>query len=206
MPRLHKEILTEEQVNLLPLVRRFSKKFFLVGGTAMALHIGHRRSMDFDLFSSKGFRNTKIKRTISRMKKVERVFKDEGGQYTISIGGIRFTFFQYPFAISAPKRLDGVITLPDMLTLAAMKAYALGHRAKWKDYVDLYFVMKENHGPDEIIKRAKHIFGREFNERIFRVQLAYFRDIDYTERVIYLKGFETKDAVIKRALTDFSLQ
>ncbi len=51
----HKEILTKEQIKLLPLLGKFSKDFGLVGGTAVALHLGHRRSLDFDLFSSKKF-------------------------------------------------------------------------------------------------------------------------------------------------------
>lgn len=95
--------------------------------------------------------------------------------------------------------------MPDILTLAAMKAHALGQRAKWKDYVDLYFVMKKYHGLDEVVKRAKRLFASEFNEKIFRVQLAYFKDIDYTEKIIYLRGFETKDEVIKKGLIEFSL-
>ena len=58
---MHKEIITADQIKLLPLVKSFSKDFGLVGGTAMALHIGHRHSIDFDLFlvstftSSTGF-------------------------------------------------------------------------------------------------------------------------------------------------------
>ena len=48
---MHKEILTDEQINLLPLVQLFNKDFGLVGGTAIAFHIGHRESIDFDLFS-----------------------------------------------------------------------------------------------------------------------------------------------------------
>ena len=52
---MHKEILTKEQVELLPLLKEFKGKFYLVGGTAIALHIGHRRSIDFDLFSEKKF-------------------------------------------------------------------------------------------------------------------------------------------------------
>lgn len=50
---LHKEIITKEQSKLLPLVAEFSKDFGLVGGTAIALYLGHRRSIDFDLFSQK---------------------------------------------------------------------------------------------------------------------------------------------------------
>jgi len=47
---MHKEILSEKQKELLPLIRQFSREYYLAGGTAVALHIGHRRSIDFDLF------------------------------------------------------------------------------------------------------------------------------------------------------------
>lgn len=48
-------ILTENQKKILPLIKIFSPDFYLVGGTAIALQIGHRRSIDFDLFSDKDF-------------------------------------------------------------------------------------------------------------------------------------------------------
>ncbi|MEA2064850.1 MAG: hypothetical protein U9O66_00955 [Patescibacteria group bacterium] len=47
---MHKKILTKEQKELLPLIKKFIKKFGLVGGTAIALQIGHRESIDFDFF------------------------------------------------------------------------------------------------------------------------------------------------------------
>lgn len=202
---MHKEILTEAQVKLLPLVKKFSKDFCLVGGTAIALHIGHRRSVDFDLFTAKEFDNAKIRKEIVKNRKIERVFRDEIGQYSLSVFGVRFTFLQYPFRIRASKNFDAVIALPDLLTLAAMKAYALGRRAKWKDYVDMYFIMRDCHTLKEIVRRAKKIFGREFNEKMFRAQLAYFRDIDYSEKVIYMKGFKISDSKAKSGLIDFSL-
>ena len=59
---MREEILTKEQIQLLPFVKKFSKNFGLVGGTAFALHIGHRRSIDFDLFSAEAFNNLNIKR------------------------------------------------------------------------------------------------------------------------------------------------
>lgn len=202
---MHSEILTEAQITLLPLLKKFSRSFYLVGGTAIAFHIGHRRSIDFDLFSDKEFDNSKIRRKIMKTHQIIQVFKDETGQYTLSIQGVRFTFFQYPFLVRASESFDGVIKLPDLLTLAAMKAYALGRRAKWKDYVDLYFVMEKYHGIDKIVKTAKHIFGKEFNEKLFRSQLAYFKDIDYSEKIIYMPGYEVGDRKIQRALIEFSL-
>ena len=50
---------------------------------------------------------------------------------------------------------------------------------------------------------SKH---HEFNEKIFRAQLAYFKDIDYSEQVIYKKGFSVDDAIIKKELIEFSLE
>lgn len=202
---MYKEILTKEQGGLLSLVKLFNKDFGLVGGTAIALHIGHRESIDFDLFSLKEFDNAKIRRKIVRAKRIARVVRDETGQFTLVINGVRFTFFQYPFKIIFSENFDNVIKSPDISTLAAMKAYALGRRPKWKDYVDLYFIIKDCCPIKNICEKANEIFGKEFNEKLFRSQLSYFKDIDYSEKIIWLKGFETKDEIIKKELIKFSL-
>src|SRR3989344_4803033 len=202
---MRKEILTEQQVKLLPLIGKFSKDFGLVGGTAIALHIGHRESIDFDLFTLDEFDPSKIKRKITNGFKVEKLFVNETDEYTVLINGVKITFLRYPFHIEFKDELDKIIKVADLLTLSAMKAYALGRRAKWKDYVDMHFILKNFHGMAEIIEKAKEIFSSEFNEKIFRAQLAYFEDIDYTEKVVYRKGFEVDDEVIKKNLIDFSL-
>ena len=203
---MHKEIFSKEQSALLPLVKSFSAKFGLVGGTAVALYIGHRRSIDFDLFTREEFDNLYLRGEILKFGKIEQAVRDENGQYTVLVNGVRLTFLQYPFPIKFQKNFEGLIKLPSLATLAAMKAYALGRRAKWKDYVDLYFIAKKYRGINRIAKTARGIFGPEFNEKMFRVQLAYFKDIDYSEKVIYLKGFETRDDLIKRDLVKFSLE
>ncbi|MDO8593009.1 MAG: nucleotidyl transferase AbiEii/AbiGii toxin family protein [bacterium] len=206
MPNTHKEILTEEQVKLLPLVKKFFKDFGLVGGTAIALQIGHRRSIDFDLFSTEKFSNEKIRQTIARNHyKIGKVYKDEAGQFTFFVNNVQFTFFHYPFKLSFSEHFDKILRMPDLLTLAAMKAYALGRRAKWKDYVDLYFIINKYLSVKKMTDRAKDIFAQEFNERIFREQLGYFTDIDYREEVEFLKGFKVDDKTIKKALIEFSL-
>ncbi len=96
--------------------------------------------------------------------------------------------------------------MPNLLTLAAMKSYTLSRRAKWKDYVDLYFILKKFHSLTEISQTAKKIFGQEFNEKTFREQLAYFEDIDYSEDIIYKSGFDVSNEVIKKELIQFSLE
>jgi hypothetical protein len=202
---MHNEILTAKQVKLLPIIKDFSNDFGLAGGTAIALQLGHRRSIDFDLFANRMFDNFEIRKNIIKSTKIQRIIKDEDGQYTVIVKGVRLTFLQYPFKIIFSEKFDSWIKNPDLLTLAATKAYALGRRAKWKDYVDLYFIIKNHHPIQEIIKKSKNIFKNEFNEKIFRSQLAYFKDIDYSEKIIYLKGFETRNEIIKKSLVDFSL-
>ena len=202
---LHPEILTKKQRELLPLAKKFYKDFGLVGGTAIALHIGHRESIDFDFFSFEKFKNVNIKKRILRSKKIDKVIRDETEQFTFIINGVLFTFFRYPFEINYEVDFDQTLKTPSLLALAAMKIFALGRRAKWKDYVDLYFIIRDFHSLSEIIKQAENIFGNEFNEKICREQLAYFQDINYSEEVKYLKGFEVSDKIIKKELVNFSL-
>lgn len=203
--KIHQEILGEGQKKLLPLIRVFRDKFCLVGGTAIALQLGHRRSIDFDLFTFSKLEQRKIRKLIIKKHHIDRVIIDEQDEYTLIVDGVKLTFLHYPFKIKSSRKLEDYARMPDLKTLAAMKAYALGRRAKWKDYVDLYWIMSKKTDILSIIKQAKTIFKTEFNEKNFRQQLAYFKDIDYSEEVDWLPGFEVKDKQIKEALIKGSL-
>ncbi|MFH1559432.1 MAG: nucleotidyl transferase AbiEii/AbiGii toxin family protein [Patescibacteria group bacterium] len=204
---MHKEILAPEQIDLLPLIKKFHKNFGLVGGTAIALQIGHRRSIDFDLFSLEEFHNANIRKIIAENGfEIENIYQDELGQFTFLVNGVQLTFLHYPFRIKFSKTFEKLIRMPDLLTLAAMKTYALGRRAKWKDYVDLYFILKRYHSLEKVVKRSQAIFKKEFNERIVREQLAYFKDINYTEKIVFRPGFKVSEQEIKKELIGFSLE
>lgn len=207
LKNMHKEVLTKEQQELLPLIKKFIKNFGLVGGTAIALQIGHRESIDFDFFTFKEFDNLKIRKIITKQGwKIHKVYKDEKGQFTFFVNNVQFTFFYYPFKINFSKNFENTLKMPDLLSLAAMKAYALGRRAKWKDYADLYFIINKYHSIDKIVTRANSIFNGEFNERIFKEQLSYFDDINYAEKISYRPGFEVDDKTVKKELIKFSLE
>ncbi|MFT4305047.1 MAG: nucleotidyl transferase AbiEii/AbiGii toxin family protein [Candidatus Woesearchaeota archaeon] len=203
---MYKEILNKKQKEFLPFLKNFSNDFGLVGGTAIALYLGHRRSIDFDLFSLKEINNLKIQKKIINNKKIQTVFIDNKDEYTVLVDAIKLTFLYFPFKIDFNNKLDNIIFLPDLETLAALKAYALGRRSKWKDYVDLYFILKSGISLNKIIKKANKIFENNFNEKVFRTQLSYFNDIDYSEQVDYLKGFEVGDKKIKKELILYSLE
>jgi hypothetical protein len=183
---MHKEILNRNQQDLLPLISSFKREYYLVGGTAIALYIGHRRSIDFDLFKLSDINHKRNLDKIAKFHLPFTVTRRVKEQMNLTINEVKMTFFQYPFNIQAETSFDKYIQLPSLLDLAAMKAYALGHQSKWKDYVDLYFLLKDYFSIDEISHSAERIFGELFSDKLFRAQLVYFKDINYTEEVEYL--------------------
>jgi len=199
---MRKDILTANQIRLLPLIREFSREYYLVGGTAIALSLGHRRSIDFDLFTSGHLKKQSIKRTIDRRAcTVSELLFEDSEQIHLVIDGVKLTFFSFPYPIDTPVDFDKIIRMPDLLALAAMKAYALGGRAKWKDYVDLYFLLKDHFSLPQISRKSRELFGSLYNEKLFREQLCYFQDIDYSEKVDFVAQ-SVSDDEIKRFLTD----
>ena len=163
--------------------------FYLAGGTALALQIGHRMSVDFDLFIGKEISNTLLS-------SVKKVFQDSqivvsvnnAEELTIFIDEVKVTFLFYPF----PVLLDFVVfekmPMLGVKELSATKAYTIGRRGSYKDYVDLYFLLSEKMIIlEEILELAKKKYGVEFNGRLFLEQIAYLDDIMDTE-IVLLRG------------------
>jgi hypothetical protein len=150
------------------------------------LHIGHRRSIDFDFFKKAPLDHQSI---ISKVKKIPyscSITRRVSEQLDLSLNQVKITFCQYPFPIGAKCEYEKSIRVPELLDLAAMKAYALGRRSKWKDYVDLYFLLKDHFTMHQISARASQIFENLFLEKLFRAKLSYFTDIDFSENVIFI--------------------
>jgi hypothetical protein len=190
----------------LTFIEKFKSRFYLVGGTAIALQIGHRQSIDFDLFSEKSFSISTIHKKVTEEFPNCHIIHRSNDQIHYLLKGVKFTFFHYPFSIPLDKKILKVISMPNLKTLAAMKAFAIGRRAKWKDYVDLYFLLKSYTSINEISLLAKEIFGGEFNSKLFRQQISYFNDVDYREAVFYLPGFEVSEEEVKSFLIDVATQ
>jgi len=192
---MHKEILNTNQIELLPLIGEFSKQFILVGGTAIGLQIGHRQSIDFDLFTNKLIKPQSIKNKLKIQSIDFNVIHQEYDQLHLIVNNVKLTFFTFPYEIEKQQVFNDIIGMPNLLTLAAMKALALGGRAKWKDYVDLFFLLKYHYSLKEIELKAKEVFGKAFSAKLFRQQLSYFKDIDYTENVFYSNESPSKPEI-----------
>ena len=183
---------------------KFKREYYLVGGTAIALHIGHRRSIDFDLFKLSAINHKKNLDKLNASGYSHTITRRVSEQMNIIINDVKVTFFQYPFPVEPNCNFESYFRIPSLLQLAAMKAYALGRRSKWKDYVDLYFLITEHFTIAEITECAYKLFGELFSEKLFRSQLCYFDDIDYTEEVEYLIPNPPSDESIKKTLTDLA--
>jgi len=179
---MHQEAITSEAKKVFEKLKNFSK-FYLVGGTGLALQLGHRLSVDFDFFWEKEIPKNLLPklRTVYKDSEIE-VILNHSEQLTVTIDGISVSFVKYTFPVIS-KFLDyqGIKILPAP-EIAAMRAYALGQRATFKDYVDLYFVLKEKVANlKEIISLCEKKYREEFDARLFLEQLVYSEDIEEIE-------------------------
>lgn len=202
---MHIEVFDEQQVELLPWLKGFHKSFYLVGGTAVALHLGHRRSIDFDLFRSSPLVKHRIRKILQQIPFKQVPLSEDVDQLHLLINGVKTTFFYFPYTIEHPVKLEKNFSLPTLLTLASMKAFALGRRAKWKDYVDLYFILKHHYSIREICREGEKNFTNQFSEKLFREQLAFHKDIDYSEPIVYM-GNPLPEEEIREFLIDKALE
>ena len=115
---MHLEILSEEQIDLLPILSQFKREYYLVGGTAIALHIGHRESIDFELFKEKDIRKKDV---YTKLKNLDyKVSFADYNQINMLSKGVKITFFSFPYQVPLNSELKGYLKIPDLLTLGAM--------------------------------------------------------------------------------------
>lgn len=155
----------------------------------MALHIGHRLSVDFDLFSSQPLHPQllrQIKRTFIKSK-IEITYKTPE-QLNLIIDGIKYTFFFFEYPVILPFSVYKNVPILKIPELAAMKAFSIGKRLSYKDYVDWYFLLKEDHVRlPNIVHLAQQKFGGDFNDRLFLGQLVSLEDVP-TQKIDFLRG------------------
>jgi len=192
---MHPEALSDKGKVIFTSLKRFSE-FYLGGGTALALQIGHRISVDFDLF-----REEEISEDL--LAEVERIFSqreirpsvNNRNELTIFVDDIKITFLRYLF----PSVLELVnyegIKLLSVEEIAVTKAYTIGRRGSYKDYVDLYFIVSEGRSSlDGVIGLAKKKYGSEFNARLFLEQLVFFEDIKDSE-ILFLREKISREVI-----------
>ena len=151
---MFREILTDPQQTVLELLNGLPEiqTFYLAGGTALALHLGHRRSRDFDFFRSKEFRPQDLLNHIRELGEIE-LLQEASGTLTVMLRGVPTSFFHYNYPLLRPLHdTPWGIGLAHPDDIAAMKLAALAGRGSRKDFVDLYFYCREG-------RRLEDVFG-----------------------------------------------
>ncbi len=143
MSKLFLESLDKSRSEVFQKLTAFKTLGVLGGGTAIALQIGHRRSFDFDIFAASPLEPNlwqKITGTLG-----SNCFKtlDTPDQLNlITPENVSVTFFYDDCPPKFPPSTTTVINLMDLRDLASNKARVVGQRGKWRDYVDLFFLLK----------------------------------------------------------------
>jgi hypothetical protein len=160
-PRL--DVLPAAQRRLWPALAPFAKDFVLYGGTAVALHLGHRRSVDFDFFSSGSVDfETLIERQpgFARGKTVQ----NERDTWSVVVDGVNLSFFGglKTGRVARPEATeDGVFRIAGLRDLLARKLFVLQKRVDPKDYLDIAAILGAGLDLPQGLADARAIHGPE---------------------------------------------
>ncbi len=156
----------------------FLKKydFYLAGGTALALQINHRTSLDFDFYTEKKFDSRKLREEFdARFKNIQEIYIAED-TLDLNIDGVKVSFFRYPYLLIRPyQEVEGLL-LASVEDIAAMKILAISQRGKRRDFIDIYFLIKK-FSLEQIIEFIKEKYPM-FNIYVGLQGLVYFKDAD----------------------------
>ena len=174
--------LDEKSLKVFYRLKAFKSMGVLGGGTALSLQIGHRASYDFDIFSYQKLPRAwgnDIKKVFGNNCEKLLDFDDQLNLKTSD--SVNITFFYDDFKLLFKPEKTPFIDLMNVWDVACNKAYIIGRRPKWRDYIDLYFLLKEGHITlKKTIDLSSKKFGSDFSERLFLQQLVYWKDItDY---------------------------
>lgn len=194
MSKIYLDVLDEKKQQVFQNLLFFKRYGYLAGGTALALQIQHRRSFDFDVFTSKQISNSLRKKTADVFGKTD-FYIDTSDQISFKTkDNIAITFVWYVYKPLYPPVVTNAINLASIYDIAADKAHTIGRRAVWRDYVDLFILLREKIIILEQISRlAKKKFGGEFNEALFLQQLCYFKDVTEVPVDFLKKSYTTSE-------------
>ncbi len=117
-------------------------KFNLVGGTALALQIGHRISVDLDLFGQSGpLQADSIRKTLAELGEVEDLHESRS-ILTVKVNGIKVDLVNYQYDLLKDITVTDSIRMVSKQDIAAMKLGAIAGRGRKRDFIDLYFLMQ----------------------------------------------------------------
>ena len=183
MPKIHTRVLSASGKKTFTVLRgsRWVKDFYLAGGTALALQLGHCTSVDFDFFSPTnpvltGWRERAIADLESRGKM--EIQSQNDGTLLLRFDDVPMSFFHYPYPFIAPPTTVDNLQIASVLDIGLMKIAAIIGRGRKRDFVDLYFIAQDiplTELLDQSLQKFPNV--RDFPLQAARA-LVYFADAE----------------------------
>ena|SRR3989344_79951 len=172
------------------------KGAYLAGGTALALQIGHRISVDLDFFTQKQFESEILVQRLSALQINFRLERLAWGTILGHFGETRFSLFYYNYPLLVKQVNFSGINIAGIKDLAAMKIAAISDRGTRRDFIDLYFILEKEKicSLEEMLK----FYGEKFkilhqNKMHILKSLMYFEEAEKAEVPKMLKSVSWKE-------------
>ena len=140
------QTLPDKTANLIKLLQKkkpnFLSSFYLSGGTALSLQIGHRESEDLDFFNQNSFNLQNLQQQLKHLGKLENTELAEG-TVNAFLKGVKLQFLEYPYSLIKPIIKWQSLKLSSVEDIACTKLQTIGVRGSKKDFIDLYFLLKK---------------------------------------------------------------
>ncbi len=151
--------------------------FYLAGGTALALHLGHRRSVDLDFFTSTSFNEDALIASLQQLPKIRVLSKSPETVYAL-IRDTKVSFIGYQYPLLFPLHEFDGLAVADERDIACMKISALASRGSRRDFVDLY-VLAKDFGLGHLLDLFQRKFAKvNYSALHIRKALTYFGDAE----------------------------
>ncbi len=191
--------------DLLELLKEIMKEelfseFNLVGGTSLGLQIGHRNSIDIDMFGNSEINTDQF---IGKLESFGKVVVTQSTKNVLitKIDEIKVDFVNYKYPLLTDCLVVDNIRMLSTKDIAAMKLNAIAGRGSKKDFIDLYFLLKEFS-----LKEILSFYSQKYHDgSLFMVQksLTYFDDAEYQLQPKMYKDFNwelCKQKIIEEVL------
>lgn len=176
---MHKETIDERTKRVWDKIAKsgIAGRFYLAGGTALAVHLGHRKSIDLDFFSQEDFSTPDLKRQLSQIGEIV-LLGEADGTLHVTVDHVMVSFLHYGYGLLFPSVIFEGLAMADERDIAAMKLDAVSSRGSRKDFIDIYELLKKHTLAELIDFFEKKYTGIKYNMLHILKSLVYFDDAD----------------------------
>jgi hypothetical protein len=165
--------------------------FYLAGGTAAALHLGHRVSSDLGFFTPRD--NYEAESLTQQLRAIGPLDIQGQSRRTLigSLKGVRVSFTRYPHPTLAEMAALKDVAVAHLLDIALMKLDAIGRGGRKRDFIDLYFICQRGYRLDDLLRRLPEKYrSAPYSSYNLVRALAYFVDAEHDETPRMLVPFD----------------